>query len=79
MVAGEPLADNVLKCQLKPVTDDDFLPATFTPSEKQRLNSIFANGVCDFSKPGVGQDALMPGRARQTCLAEPKLVIRHSG
>jgi hypothetical protein len=49
---------SVIKCQLKPVTDDDFLPAIFTPSEKQRLNSIFANGVCDFSKPGVGQDAL---------------------
>lgn len=58
MVAGEPLTDNILKCRLKPVTDDDFLPASFAPSEKQRLNAIFANGVCDFSKPGVGQSAL---------------------
>lgn len=58
MVAGGPLADNVVKCQLKPVREEDFLPATFTGPEKLRLAAIFPDGVCDFSKPGVGQAAL---------------------
>lgn len=60
MVAGGPLADNVIKCQLKPLRDDEFLtaPAAFSPTEKLRLEAIFPEGVCDFSKPGVGQAAL---------------------
>lgn len=58
MVAGGPLTDNVLKCQLKPVNEADFLPAVLTPPDKLRLDAIFPDGVCDFSKPGVGQAAL---------------------
>ncbi|MBN8753714.1 MULTISPECIES: DUF6351 family protein [Variovorax] len=58
MVAGGPLADNVVKCQLKPVRVEDFLPVTFSPAEKSRLDAIFPDGVCDFAKPGVGQAAL---------------------
>ena len=60
MVAGGPLADNVIKCQLKPLRDADFLaaPAEFSPDQKLRLEAIFPDGVCDFSKPGVGQAAL---------------------
>ena len=28
---------------------------SFTPAEVTRLRSIFPTGVCDWSKPGVGQ------------------------
>ena len=58
MVAGGPLTDDVVKCQLKPVNDADYAPAVLTGPEKARLTSIFPAGVCDYSKTGVGQLAL---------------------
>lgn len=54
MVAGGPAANNVLKCQLKPVTPSDYKVAP-TPEEENRLRAIFPGGVCDWSKPGVEQ------------------------
>ncbi len=55
MVAGEPLANNVLKCQLKHVSIFDYQVA-FTPSEEAQLKAIFPTGVCNYSRPGVGQE-----------------------
>ena len=55
MVAGSPVSDDVIKCQLKPISDSDYLPVVFTPAEKIRLAAIFPQGTCDYSKPGVGQ------------------------
>ncbi len=52
--AGAPLADDVLKCQVKPVTSSDYA-VTFTAEELGRLRRIFPRGVCDYSKPGVNQ------------------------
>jgi len=54
MVAGGPLANNVLKCRLKSVDASDY-GVTFTKDEIKQLKSIFRQGVCDFTKPGVGQ------------------------
>jgi hypothetical protein len=54
MVAGEPLANNVLKCQLKPIASTDYT-VTFTSAELIQLGSIFPQGVCDYTKPGVEQ------------------------
>ena len=31
-----------------------------TATELARLNTIFPNGVCDFSKPGVNQTSVVP-------------------
>jgi hypothetical protein len=54
MVAGGPVTNDVLKCQLKPVDFSDYT-VEFTESEKARLTAIFPQGVCDWSKPGVEQ------------------------
>ena len=54
-VAGESIAADVVKCQLKPIDPRDYT-VTFTPDEKARLATIFPGGVCDWSKPGVGQE-----------------------
>ena len=54
LVAGAPLTNDVLKCQLKPVNYADY-KATFTVAQKARMAAIFPAGVCDFSKPGVEQ------------------------
>jgi hypothetical protein len=53
-VAGSPYASDVIKCQLKPISAADYKVA-FTPDELGRLRQIFPGGVCDWSKPGVGQ------------------------
>ncbi|MEV6823841.1 DUF6351 family protein [Amycolatopsis sp. NPDC051102] len=54
MVAGESLALDVLKCRLKPLDFRDY-PVTFTAADRQRLRAAFPSGVCDYSRPGVGQ------------------------
>jgi len=56
MVAGDTAGNDILKCQMKPISARDYQVA-FSDSEKARLASIFPNGVCDWSKPGVEQKA----------------------
>lgn len=52
--AGGPLAANVLKCQLKPVEPADYGVA-LPPAALARLQALFPEGVCDWTKPGVHQ------------------------
>ena len=54
LVAGGPLTNDVLKCQLKAIDFDDY-KVEFTDEEKSQLRSIFSEGICDWSKPGVHQ------------------------
>jgi hypothetical protein len=56
MVAGGPLTDDILKCQLKPLVRGDF--STLSDAQFARLSSVFSDGVCDYSKPGVGMKPL---------------------
>ncbi|MES2077042.1 MAG: DUF6351 family protein [Pseudomonadota bacterium] len=57
--AGGPIAADKLKCELKPVAAADYKVA-FDAARLARLNAIFPNGVCDWSKPGVNQTAVVP-------------------
>jgi hypothetical protein len=54
LIAGAPLTNDILKCQLKPIDYADY-KVTFSAAQKTRMESIFSSGVCDFSRPGVGQ------------------------
>jgi hypothetical protein len=56
LVAGGPLANDIFKCELKPIDYNDY-KETFSDYEKARLQAIFPQGVCDWSKPGVHQSA----------------------
>ncbi len=57
LVAGMPLANNVAKCQLKPIDLADYrMP--FTLAEIEQLHRIFPSGVCDYRKSGVEQRPL---------------------
>jgi hypothetical protein len=56
-VAGSPLAADIVKCQLKPISASDY-KVMFTPEEVARLKQIFPTGVCDWSKPGVEQQPM---------------------
>jgi hypothetical protein len=54
LVAGANLTDDILKCQLKPIETRDY-KVPLGADDMKRLRSIFPGGVCDYSKPGVGQ------------------------
>jgi hypothetical protein len=62
MAAGGPLAENIFKCQLKPFNPNsaDYNGVTFTTNQASRLQAVFPNGVCDWSKPGVSQAPVNP-------------------
>ena len=49
LVAGGPLAADVLKCQLKPPALRDYA-VRLTPAEWARLRRVFAAGVCDWRR-----------------------------
>ncbi|MCU1460107.1 MAG: N-acetylmuramoyl-L-alanine amidase [Acidimicrobiales bacterium] len=52
--ADEPLTDDVLQCQFKPMNKADYRVA-FSNAQWTRLQRAFPNGVCDYSKPGLAQ------------------------
>lgn len=55
MEAGQPLANDILKCQLKPVDPSEY-GVGLTGTQLARLQTIFPQGTCDNSKPGVEQE-----------------------
>lgn len=54
-VAGEDVAADIVKCQLTSPDRSAYPP--LTDAQWQRLRTIFATGVCDWSRPGVAQQA----------------------
>ena len=54
IAAGAPLRDDVLKCQLTPL-DFGAYGVTFTDEQRARLAATFPDGVCDYTRRGVGQ------------------------
>jgi hypothetical protein len=56
IVAGSPITEDVFKCQLKPIDAKDYKVAP-TAAQMMQLQAAFPQGVCDFTKPGVGQTA----------------------
>jgi hypothetical protein len=60
-VAGGPLAENILKCRLKPFNPADYASVPLSPGHRARLQAVFPAGVCDWGQPGVGQqEAISP-------------------
>ena len=59
IAAGGPLADDVIKCQLKPLDRSDY-EVEFSDALWSRLQQAFPTGVCDYSRPGVAQRPSKP-------------------
>ena len=57
--AGAPLTDDIIQCQLTPLSRKGY-NVTFTDAEWAQLQQAFPHGVCDYSKPGVGQQPAIP-------------------
>jgi hypothetical protein len=53
LVAGAPVANDVMKCQLKPVDFSEY-KVKFSSAQQKRMKKIFPDGVCDWSKPSAG-------------------------
>jgi hypothetical protein len=53
--SGAPLRNDILACQLAAVSASTE-PVPFTDAQLDQLRKIFPDGVCDWSKPGIGQD-----------------------
>jgi hypothetical protein len=58
-VAGAPIELDVVKCRLKPIDMGDYA-VPFTAEQRSRLEAIFPDGVCDWSKRGVAQVRAVP-------------------
>jgi hypothetical protein len=58
-VAGGGAASDVNKCALKPLRREDH-PVAFTDDQWAQLQAAFPTGVCDWSKPGIGQQDTIP-------------------
>ncbi|MEX2131055.1 MAG: DUF6351 family protein [Pseudohongiellaceae bacterium] len=54
LAAGATLADDAVKCALKPVNPADY-SVEFSAEEMSALSAIFPEGVCDYSQLGVAQ------------------------
>lgn len=55
--AGAPAADDILKCTLKTLKATGYAQL-LTVAQVNRLRAIFPAGLCDYSKPGVGQQQI---------------------
>jgi hypothetical protein len=55
IAAGAPVTGDVLKCALKPIDPEDYA-IPLTDEQRARLRAIFPEGVCDYARPGVGQE-----------------------
>ncbi len=58
-VAGGPRSSDILRCQLRPVDRSEYA-GKLNDEQFERLEAVFPNGVCDWSKPGVGQQTSSP-------------------
>jgi hypothetical protein len=59
LVAGEPLTDNAMQCQLKPLDPADYT-VTFSAGQWTALQQAFPDGVCDWGLPPVGWQPSIP-------------------
>jgi hypothetical protein len=57
IAAGGPPTHDIIQCQLKPLLREDYagIPVPFTDAQWTRLQAVFPNGVCDWSRPGEGE------------------------
>ena len=58
--AGAPLTDDVMRCQLQPLSEFDYGDTTLTAEQLEALAAVYPDGVCDYSEPGVGETDTVP-------------------
>ena len=56
-VAGAPLSNDIVTCQLRPLSPSDY-GVGFTPDQYRELEAIFSGGVCDWTLGDASQTSL---------------------
>ena len=54
-VAGDAITTDNAACRLEELSEFDYGSISFSQDQLDRLAEAFPTGVCDFSKPGIGQ------------------------
>jgi Tannase-like family of unknown function (DUF6351) len=57
--AGDQPTGEILKCRLRPLDPGDYA-VSFDPAQWAALRRVFPAGVCDYRRPGVGQQPPVP-------------------
>jgi hypothetical protein len=70
IAAGGPLTSDVRKCHLKPLRKSDY-SADFTEYQWATLQATFPQGVCDWSRPSVGDQRALPWMTFATVGGQP--------
>jgi hypothetical protein len=65
MVAGDDEASDINACTLKPLLRYQYPSGLFTDTQWAELKQIFPSGVCDWSRPGIGQQDTIPWQTYQ--------------
>ena len=79
-VAGDAITTDAIttdtnKCQLRPLSrNDDYGLIPFTDAQWAMVQTLFAGGVCDFSKPGVDQQPTIPWQTYQNDAAAASVI-----
>ncbi len=73
-VAGESIATDTNRCRLQPLKRSSYYPINFTGPQWKTLKRVFSTGVCDFSKPGIEQQATVPWQTYQRNARGSKVI-----
>jgi hypothetical protein len=66
MMAGDAITTDTNKCQLKPLNrNDNYGLIPFTDAQWAQMQTLFPDGVCDFSLPGVSKQGTVPWQTYQ--------------
>ncbi|MDP1933221.1 MAG: DUF6351 family protein [Gammaproteobacteria bacterium] len=57
LAAGAPLADDAIKCALKPLDRSNY-KSGLSDDQWTQLQSVFPEGVCDYTQRGIAQEQL---------------------
>jgi hypothetical protein len=60
-----PQTHDVMRCRTKPLRRADYPGVTFSAAQWAALQKLFADGVCDFSKPGEDRVGVTPWQSYQ--------------
>ncbi|HKY91801.1 MAG TPA: DUF6351 family protein, partial [Nevskiaceae bacterium] len=89
MAAGMPLSDDIIKCQLRPLSRAEY-PDAMTDAQFAEAATIFPDGVCDWTRPAaedvahsllwpsIGDDTLLTDDAGRTAPVELRWRVARS-
>jgi hypothetical protein len=63
--AGMPETNDTTRCNLKPLDRNGYEGVTFSDEQWTAMQALYPQGVCDFTKPGLGRHPTRPWQTYQ--------------